>query len=293
MKILVIILNYNSSADCKRCVEQIRNQKKLACDIVIVDNCSKENECHEVEEFCLHNDCVFLQSLENRGYSAGNNIGLRYASEHHYHYAAICNPDMEFPQDDCLARCLQKMCEDEDIVVLAPDIVMPDGITHQNPQQDSDDQFLPILLGPWYLFKGLLLRNLPKSYAEVNWQQSRYCRKVVGCFFMVRVSFIQAIGFLDENTFLYCEEPILARQVRNNKKKMYYLAEAKALHNHVKSEKGNPCRNMKIFQKSQLYFYKNYCGFSKTQYALIYLTRIVGNFFWNLLLAIKYRNKQH
>jgi len=196
---------------------------------------------------------------------------------------------MEFPQIDCLARCVEKISSDEGIAVLAPDIIMPDGTTHQNPQQDGEDRFWPILLGPWYLFKGLLFRNLPKSYAEADWQTSRYCQKVVGCFFLIRLSFLQSIGFLDEHTFLYCEEPILARQVRASGKKMFYLAEARALHHHIKSQKGNPCRNMKLFQKSQLYLYKNYCGFTKFQYALIYITRTIGNFFWNLLLAIKYR----
>jgi len=70
--------------------------------------------------------------------------------------------------------------------------------------------------------------------------------------------------------------------------RLYYQADAKALHHHIKSEKGNPCRNMKIFQQSQLHLYKNYCGFNSWQIFWIVVTRKIGNFFWNILLWCKY-----
>lgn len=72
----------------------------------------------------------------------------------------------------------------------------------------------------------------------LNYTNSRYCPIVSGCCLFVRMSFIKQIGFFDENVFLYCEEPILAHQVKTAGMKLYYMAEAQAVHRHIKFQKG-------------------------------------------------------
>ena len=101
----VILLNYNSSADCRECVADLKRQEGVELDIVIVDNCSpREGEQDTIRQLCIVEGCTFIQAKENRGYNAGNNIGLRYASEKGYKYALIANPDMRFPQTDYVAQ---------------------------------------------------------------------------------------------------------------------------------------------------------------------------------------------
>lgn len=288
-RLAIIVLTYNSTEDCRKCIGQLKLQQGITIDIIVVDNCSHDEERKKIEQICMQEDVAFIPNSENRGYAAGNNIGLRYVAKQGYRYAAICNPDMEFPYHDCLKKCLDKMVEDDSIAILAPDIVMSDGITHQNPQLDGKDNFWTILLGPYYLFMGILRHNLPQNYAEDDWETSRYCKKVVGCFFLIRMLFLERINFMDEGTFLYCEEPILARQVLREGMREYYFAETQAVHHHIRTEKGNPCHNMKLFQQSQLYLYKHYCGFSRWQFFWIWLTRKIGNSIWNLMLWIKYK----
>lgn len=256
MKIAVIILNYNSTADCRKCIGYLNLQQGIEAEIVVVDNCSRDDERMAVEVLCRETGCTFIANNKNAGYNAGNNAGLRYAAEKVYEYALIANPDMEFPQKEYLYRLVEKMQEDENIVVCGSDIIGPDGI-HQSPM-GRDENWRGSLAWIKEIFRG---RKQQDKYDFIdNYKESHYCHKVSGCCFMIRTDFLKKIGFFDEEVFLYCEEAILSRQVELSGKRMYYLASAQALHRHIKSEKGAPIKRFKTWGKSRCYFIDKYSG---------------------------------
>ena len=195
-----------------------------------------------------------IYSTENRGYSAGNNIGLRRAVELGCEYVLVINPDMELVDSHYIEKLVAVMQADEDVVVAATDIVTPKGI-HQNPMLPD---------GNWRSSFGWVTSLLrPQKRVEAydfigDYAKSGYCAKVSGCCLMLRCSFLQEIGYFDEYPFLYCEEAILARQVEMAGKKMYYLADTQAIHRHIKSEKGDPVKRFRHWQRSRIYFYKRY-----------------------------------
>lgn len=252
-KIATIILNYNSSADCRKCIGYLKAQQGVEQEIVVVDNCSRDDERNAVEVLCKEQGCTFIANNENKGYNAGNNVGLRYAAEKGYEFAMIANPDMEFPQTDYLATLLAQMQTNEDIVVCGSDIVGADGI-HQNPMNKEGnwkDSF-------WWI-KEIFGKKKSDSYDFIdNYSESHYCHKVSGCCFMIRISFLEEINFFDEKVFLYCEEAILSRQVELTGKRMYYLATAQAVHCHIKSDKGDPVKRFKVWGNSRCYFIDRY-----------------------------------
>ncbi len=254
MKIAVVILNYNSSADCRKCIGFLQEQQGVDTEIIVVDNCSCPDERKATERICAECSCTFIANNENRGYNAGNNVGLRYAAERGYEYALIANPDMEFPQSDYLATLLDKMQGDADIVVCGSDIVGADGV-HQSPMFKD---------GNWRSSFGWVKEIFSRhkqgdAYDFIdNYKENHYCHKVSGCCFMIRIPFLKEINFFDEKVFLYCEEAILSRQVEITGKRMYYLAEAQALHRHIKSEKGDPTKRFRIWGKSRRYFISRY-----------------------------------
>lgn len=253
-KIATIILNYNSSADCHKCISYLKAQQGVEQEIVVVDNCSREDDRKAVETLCKEQSCTFIANNENKGYNAGNNVGLRYAAEKEYKFALIANPDMEFPQTNYLANLLAQMQEDEKIVICGSDIVGADGI-HQSPMGKEGNW-----LGSFGWVKDIIRRNNKSDAYDFidNYKDSHYCHKVSGCCFMIRTSFLEKIDFFDEKVFLYCEEAILSRQVEIAGKRMYYLATAQAVHRHVKSEKGDPVKRFKVWGKSRCYFIDRY-----------------------------------
>ena len=254
MKIAVIILNYNNSTDCSKCIGFLKQQQGIEQEIIVVDNCSREDDRNAVEALCKEQNCTFIANCENKGYNAGNNIGLRYAAEKGYEYALIANPDMEFPQKDYLAALLTKMQEDYKIVVCGSDIVGADGI-HQSPMGKDGNW-----RGSFAWIKEIFGKKKKSDAYDFidNYCESHYCHKVSGCCFMIRMSFLKDIDFFDEKVFLYCEEAILSSQVELAGKRMYYLATAQAVHRHIKSDKGDPVKRFKTWGKSRCYFIDKY-----------------------------------
>ncbi|MGM9799253.1 MAG: glycosyltransferase [Muribaculaceae bacterium] len=253
MKVAVIILNYNSSRDCKRCVEDLLRQGGIDLEIIIVDNCSNEVDRLAVKKLCSDNFLTFIPAAENRGYNAGNNIGLRYACSKNYKYALIANPDMQFPETDYVAKLVAKMEEDPEIAVCGSNIVGMDG----RPQSPSiPDSRSWLSAWKWVLFPFMRKKELPE-YID-NCLESHYCQKISGCCLLVRLLFMREIDFFDENVFLYCEEAILSKQVEKCGKRIYFLQVATAIHAHIKSEKGDPRVRFRNWLRSRLYFEKVY-----------------------------------
>lgn len=268
MKVAVIILNYNSSADCRKCIGFLKMQVNVDQEIVVVDNCSRDEDRIAVEKLCKEQGCTFIANSENRGYSAGNNIGLRYAAEKGYEYALIANPDMEFPQEDYLKKLIEIMMNDQNIAVCASDIINTNG-AHQNPMRESN--YWEEFLWPLTAYKN---RKNDMWYVE-DYTKSSYCEKISGCCFFIRISFLKKIDFLDEGTFLYCEEPILAKQVNNVGMRIYYCAEIQAVHRHIKSEKGNVKKRMQLLFQSRSYYLSKYSGYNPIQLMFLNLSRSV------------------
>lgn len=255
-KLSIIILNYNSSADCRKCIGYLNQQQGVELEIIVVDNFSREEDRKTVEALCREQGCTFIANNENRGYNAGNNVGLRYAADKGYEFALIANPDMEFPQTDYIARLVEKMQEDETIVVCGSDIVTPKGV-HQNPKKMGNDNFKD-----YFQWVTDIFSTKSKKGKEPEWIEdptiSKYCRCLNGCCFLIRLDFIKGIGFFDENTFLYGEEPILGAQVEENGKRMYYTASTFAVHAHIKSKEGSKTFCNKHWKHSRLYYVKRY-----------------------------------
>ena len=252
--IAVVLLNYNSSEDCKKCIHFLQ-QQTIDAEIVIVDNCSYNEDYKAVKELCQETGCTLIRNAENNGYNAGNNVGLRYAAEKGYDYALIANPDMEFPQTDYLKRMIKIMEDDVLIAVCSSDIITPEGI-HQSPMKRD---------GNWResfgWFTGMFKK--PKDTYDFidHYEKSHECYKVSGCCLLVRMSFIKENNFFDEYPFLYCEEAILSRQVeQSNKWKMYYSADVQAIHRHINNRKGDPVPRFRQWKRSRLYFINRYSG---------------------------------
>lgn len=256
MKIAVIILNYNSSADCSKCVSFLKRQEGVELELVLVDNCSPDAD--QVEALCREQGCTFIASPENRGYNAGNNIGLRYAAEQGYEYALIANPDMEFPQTDYVVRLYKQMLNNRNVVACGSDICTPSGI-HQNPKDNGDGSWVTSFDWIKQLFRGKKTKTVPDWIG--NPYESAPCKVLNGCCLLLRLSFVKSINYFDENTFLYGEEAILGRQIELAGKQAYYYADIYAVHNHIKSKEGNAAFRFKHWKQARLLYVRKYSGY--------------------------------
>lgn len=251
----IVLLNYNSAADVAKCVAMLEAQTEASRSVIIVvDNASASADRAQVEALCSAHGHRFIAADTNRGYSAGNNLGIAEALVLGCDAVMIANPDMEFPERDYVDRLRGVLFSAPDYAVAASRIVGADG-QDQNPMKAE---------GKWTSafawVKELLLRK-PADYID-DPARSHDCHKVSGSCLMLRADFLRSNGMFDPIPFLYCEEAILSKQVENAGMKMRYDSTLCAIHRHIPSAKGDPRPRFRHWCASRIYFIRRYSGWS-------------------------------
>ena len=283
MKVAAVILNYNSLNDTLNCVAQLQKQTGVELFVIVVDNqSSNESEVCLLRKICEGGNCLFMSAERNRGYNAGNNLGLRYAVSNGYQYVLIANPDMVFPQVNYVSTLVQAMEKDKNVVVAGSDIIDAAGY-HQNPIAFFPEKFRDNF--SW--IRNLFVKDpLVKLQWNSNPEHTTYCSVLNGCCLLLRSDFLMQIGFFDERIFLFGEERILGKQVEMLGKKMLYEGHCQAMHNHKRSKEGSQITRFGYLKQSELTFIRIYSGYSSWKKWLL-LAAVQLKYF---LLHLKYRN---
>jgi len=82
----IIIVTYNHREYLDACLESVLKQD-YPHEIILVDNCSQDGTVSFVRE--RFPEVTVVESPDNRGYGAGNNLGVQYARGE---YIVILNP---------------------------------------------------------------------------------------------------------------------------------------------------------------------------------------------------------
>lgn len=301
--IAVVILNYNSEKDLQICAEQIANQENVNFFIVLVDNASctaslnqvrlwltvwrpdairgTEREVNDwvrnnLKHACKPGKVFFIENHENHGYSAGNNVGIRLADALGADAVLIANPDMRIENPSYLAELSKQLFADSQNYIAASRILDLQELD-QNPLREPT--FLEELFWPRWL-----LRKFSKKISyiiETHELKPVPVPKVAGCCMLIKMSFLRRIGYLDENVFLYCEEPILSAKVRTEKGCILYVPMVAATHAHIRCEKDNDAKRMLLFIKSRKYYLKIYSGYNKLMRGFLYASyAVLSNYYW-------------
>lgn len=265
MRLGVVILNYKSYNVTLNCLAQME-KLELIDDIVVVDNNSPNESYQKLQAAQPGHRWQLLQSGENRGYSAGNNIGIRYLMKHtDDDIIGIVNPDVSF-DDVFLQQIREVFATHEEYAVLT-------GVQHRKDGSVSNRAFWPELTR-WTTIRsnfGFLNRvaNLQTDYnmrfvhetlSKAADQKIIEVPVVEGCCFFVRRHILEQIGLLDERMFLFFEEDILAYKVHHAGWKIGVLPQAAFLHDHsttIKSIYSNLQMSF-LLLKSRGKFYRNY-----------------------------------
>lgn len=248
-KVAAVVLNYNTPEDTIRCVNLLKNQKGVELLPIVVDNKSTDNS---VEVFEKELAAKLIKNTENKGYSAGNNLGLKEAHKEGCEYTLIINPDVEVRDEYTIKKCVDLMEEKQDVAVVGMDVIDMEG-RHQNPLREL--KFWEDFLWPAAV---ICYKVAKKNRYVCDHTKSGYCQKVLGCCFLTRTSALNEIGYLDENVFLYSEEPILAARLEDKGYKIYYIADVQVFHKHEEDKKGKASDRTSHYWDSRYYYLKNY-----------------------------------
>jgi GT2 family glycosyltransferase len=78
LKLAIVIVHHNTSADLERCLESLAAYAPAAPHrVVVVDNASQDDGLADVHR--RHPECEWIFSTENTGYARGCNLGIARA----------------------------------------------------------------------------------------------------------------------------------------------------------------------------------------------------------------------
>lgn len=219
----VILLNWNGFDDTVSCLESLFACESTACRVFVCDNGSTDNSVVRLQSWAKENcdvdfacvtsaeidndakldDNVRLAIIENGrnlGFAAGNNVGIRLAiRDPACRYIWILNNDTVVAPD-ALEQAVARMRTDASIGLCGSTLVY-------FSDKDTVQAFGGASYNHWrgagrHLGAFATPDEAPQDPCEIE----RAMAYVVGAAMLVRREFIEAVGVMNEDYFLYCEE---------------------------------------------------------------------------------------
>lgn len=262
--IVFLILNYNSLHDLMLCEKSI-DENCTDYHIVVVDNGSKRAEVDKLETFCegKKKTITLIKSSQNLGFARGNNLGFRYIKNYiKCEYIAMINSDTLIV-DRTFCTNINEAFNKYHFAVLGPD-VLP---AHSNPMVDEPDSKEKVLQQIAKTKKQIKIIKIPGVnilYLCMNRMKRKFATKKAalisepvldcelhGCFLVF--SSLYTLDGLNDETFLYGEEDLLAKACRDNKLTLLYYPQLKIVHNESVATK----KSMPNLIKRKLFFLEN------------------------------------
>lgn len=253
-RVLIVILNYGTYDFTINLINELRADLDYEnYSIMVVDNCSPNESAEVLAGKSQEMNFIFYVNKTNAGYAAGNNIGIRYGIEHGYEYSWILNNDVELREKNVLTHMVDIAEKDNRIGCIGPMIYTLDSSI-----------CAPYCRRPsfWSMTGGI---GAEKKYRHQFIYQSGEVYRVYGCCMLLKNKAMAAVDCMDERTFLYGEEDILAEQMLMRDYVSYYDADVSVTHKESASMK-QMSRNRKKLQiretgKSMELYLKEYRRF--------------------------------
>lgn len=258
----LVILNYNSADLTKKLIQKCINYKTINY-IIIVDNNSSDNSIEILKELSF-DKIHLINNNVNSGYARGNNIGLKYAEEKlKSDFVIVANPDIDI-NESTIIECLNVIGENSNCAIVAPKIKNINCFGNVAWKLSS---YKNELFSLFYITNKLFNKNL--TYKKEELEKNQMVVDVLpGSLLIMKISLMKNIDYFDENTFLYCEEKILAQKLRRFGYNKILVNTCSYIHEHgtiIKKEYKSKMKQYRILYDSKKYYLEKYIGCSKMQ----------------------------
>lgn len=265
-KVLIVILNYITFDLTLKLIDDLQRQLNYEnYKILVVDNCSPNESAEVLERLSKDKEYIFIKNNKNTGYAAGNNIGLRYAVNNNFKYSWILNNDIELREKSILINMINILEKNNQIAAIGPKIYTIDNRI-----------CAPYCSRPsfWNMTLGIFA---DKKYRDKHTNISGIVYRLHGCCMLLKNTALKEIDFMDERTFLYGEEAILAERLLSKGYRTYYLASVSITHMESISIAKISDTKLKFQlqeqEKSRELYLREYRHFSKIERVICHLAK--------------------
>lgn len=226
-QVSIIILNYCQAGLVKQLLLLLQKMTlSFTTGIIVVDNTSPYKSTKDLQEKFIGVNFIFSDS--NRGYAAGNNLGINQARGE---YILILNPDLA-PSAQSLEELYKFMVQNPGVGMAGPKLLNADG-SYQLTCGNFPDWRMPFYRRT-RLGKTVKGQQWLDNYLMRTWdhRQTKAVPWLFGAALMVRRQALAQVGLLDERYFLYVEDMDWCRRFWEKGWQVWYVPNSQIIHFH-------------------------------------------------------------
>jgi len=271
--IAVIIVNWNGKDDTIECLSSINklsyDQKKYEIFPIVIDNGSQDNSVKIIKE--KFSNIKILESSENLGFAAGNNLGIKYALLNNSDLFLLINNDTILDKN-IISNLSDEIdnCENKEGII-APKIYFAPGYEYHLERYKKNE------LGNVFWYAGGIIdwNNMICSHRGVDevdigqYNTKKETDFASGCCMLIKKEIVEKIGLFDKKYFMYLEDVDYCLRVKKAGYKIIYQPKAIIWHKNASSS-GKPGSTLHNYYltRNRLIFGMKYASL-RTKLALI------------------------
>lgn len=215
IQVSIVVLNWNGKEDTGACLRSLKKLrvKNYKPQVIVVDNASKDDSVQVLKK--NFRDIVVLENKENKGFTGGNNVGIKYALKTGADFMLILNNDTIVDRD-LVSGLLEVAGRYLDVGIFSPKIYFAPGFEFHK------ERYSPGIRGKilWYAGGKMDWDNVLGENRGVDEVDRGQYEKVeetdfaTGACMFIKSEVLKKIGLFDERYFMYLEDVDLCRRAR-------------------------------------------------------------------------------
>ncbi len=194
-KVFVVVLNYNGKNVIQKCLMSVFKITYPNFEVVVVDNGSEDGSFELAKSY--FSKAHFILNEANLGFSAGNNVGIRFSLERLAEYVLLLNNDVEV-EEDFLTKLVYKMESSPSTGIISP--VIFNGYNKR----------------VWFAGGKIHWLRMKTAHDQrIHSEEYLSSEFISGCAMLVRDDVFKKVGLLDKDYFLYWEDVDFSVRARN------------------------------------------------------------------------------
>ena len=292
-KVSIVVLNYKTFGETIECLDSLSKVTYPNFEIIVVDNASGNNSLGQIsnalkgrgrrygyvgsfnvgDAIKQESNLILFQSPSNKGFSAGNNWGIKIALGRNADYVMLLNNDT-LVEPGFLEPLVEFAEQDITIGAVGPKIVGVDG--------NVDPACARKRISFWGYCRWLYYAQRicdkvfnrthvdTQFYSDYKYDVPKKVDKLSGACILLRATSFEKTGLLDENVFLMYEEAILTEKFIKNALCSYIVPASSILHKGSGTISKEPSRAIAaIIATSRCYYMRNYRHWNAFQRLLL------------------------
>ena len=245
--ISIIIIEYNSLDEIKKCIDKIRNNSKdFDYEIIVSSNsCYSKEKQKEIATGMPYARWTFNE--KNGGFGYGMNQGLKISKGE---YLVIMNPDVAI--NSSIHVLAEFLSEHKNVGAVAPQIV-----GHNGEIQDSCRKFVTPIRFITRQVKRLITKQISVRNKKFDYTKTQTVDCVIGAFIMVKRDVYEKVGGLDDNYFMYAEDIDWCTRIWQNGYQVVYCPKTQVEYEGSRNARTKG-KYAKIFIESHIKYWKKF-----------------------------------